>query len=279
MRIAALAALATLAVLAPAAARGDTSPGSSMGTSSGGSMNGSVPAKARALAERGRAFHDAGDYPNAIAAFTQAYVMAPSPALLFNLAQAYRLQGNCDDAALMYRRFLATNPEPDQRALAETHLASVERCLHKMALHIPVETPGPRVVAAPRSEPVAVFAAAPAPASAVSRRAQIEKDVGIGLAIGGGMSLAVAAYYAVQAHEAESDVAARYMKGGKWQDIADADARGKSAATAAKWFGAGGAVGLVGGVVTYLIGRHDEAAPLTITTMSHGVKVGVRWTY
>jgi len=277
--IATRAALATLVALAPAAARGDTSPGSSIASSSGGSMNGSgtgtVPAKARALAERGRALHDAGDYPNAIAAFTQAYVMAPSPALLFNLAQAYRLQGDCDDAALMYRRFLATNPEPDQRTLAETHLASVERCLHKMALHIPIETPGPRAVAAPRSEPVAAFAAAPA----VSRRAQIEKDVGIGLAIGGGVSLAVAAYYAVQAHEAESDVAARYMKGGKWQDIADADARGRSAATSAKWFGAGGAVGLVGGVVTYLIGRHDEAPPLTITTMSHGVKVGVRWAY
>ena len=35
--------------------------------------------------------------------------------LLFNLAQAYRLQGNCDDAALMYRRYLATNPGVEQR--------------------------------------------------------------------------------------------------------------------------------------------------------------------
>src|SRR5215470_15454178 len=122
-----VAVLAALALAAPAEVRADNA------------WSGAVPAKARALAERGRAYHDAGDYAAAITAFTQAYVMAPSPALLFNLAQAYRLQGDCDDAALMYRRYLATGPSLDERALAESHLATVERCVHKIALHIPVE--------------------------------------------------------------------------------------------------------------------------------------------
>lgn len=257
---------ATLAVavvaLAPASARADD-------------MTAGVPTKARTLVERGRAAHDAGDYTAAIAAFTQAYVMAPSPALLFNLAQAYRLQGNCDDAALMYRRFLATGPAPEQRALAETHLATVERCLHKLALHIPLEVQSTRQVAMRSPEPLAAIAAAPAP----RRRAQIEKDVGIGLAIGGGVSLAVAAYYAVQAHDAESDVAAMYAHGGKWADIAPIDERGKSAATTAKIFGAGGAIGLAGGIVTYLIGRHDDGPPVTVGPISHGLQVGVRWAY
>ena len=77
-----------------------------------------VPAKARALAERGRADHDRGDYGAAIAEFTEAYALAPSPALLFNLAQAYRLAGRCDDAALMYRRYLTGDPAPGRpRAL------------------------------------------------------------------------------------------------------------------------------------------------------------------
>jgi tetratricopeptide (TPR) repeat protein len=233
-----------------------------------------IPAKARSLADRGRAAHDVGDYPAAIAAFTQAYVIAPSPALLFNLAQAYRLQGNCDDAALMYRRYLATNPRPEQRALAEAHLASVERCLHKIALHIPVETASGRPIAPPVVPPSTTAVAAPA-----SRRARIEKDIGLGLAIGGGVSLAIAAYYAVQAHEAEDEVGAAFAKGGRWQDIAPIDARGKSAATAAKLFGAGGALGLAGGIVTYLIGRHDEGPPLTVATTRHGLQLGVRWLY
>src|SRR5262245_12927006 len=119
-------AVAIAPILAPIAAAADSA------------APGAVPAKARTLAERGRASHDAGDYASAIAAFTQAYVIAPSPALLFNLAQAYRLQGDCEDAALMYRRYLATNPSPEGRALAEMHLASVERCIHMLSLHIPV---------------------------------------------------------------------------------------------------------------------------------------------
>ena len=69
-----------------------------------------IPNKARLLAEKGRAFHNAGDYNNAVSAFKEAYVLAPSPGLLFNIAQAYRLGGNCDEAAWMYRRFLDTNP-------------------------------------------------------------------------------------------------------------------------------------------------------------------------
>jgi len=201
-------------------------------------------------------------------------VIAPNPALLFNLAQAYRLQGNCDDAALMYRRYLATNPDPEQRALAEFHLAAVERCVHKLALHIPVETASGHVITAPPPQPLLV--AAPVPTSS---RAQIEKDIGIGLVLGGGVSLAVAAYYAVQAHDAADEVAAGYAQGAKWKDIAATDARGRSAATTAKVFGTGGALGLAGGIVTYLIGRHNEQPPVTIATTRHGVAIGARWAF
>lgn len=236
---------------------------------------GGVPAKARALAERGRASHDAGDYAAAIAAFTQAYVMAPSPALLFNLAQAYRLQGDCDDAALMYRRYLATNPSPEGRALAEMHLASVERCIHMLSLHIPVESPSGRIVTPPPREKLAAALAAPAP----SRKAAIEKDVGVGLAIGGSVALAAAGYYAVVAHNAANDVAEAYARGAKWKDVAATDARGKSASSRAKVLGAGGAIGIAGGVVTYLIGKHTEGVPVTVATTRQGVEVGMSWAF
>jgi tetratricopeptide (TPR) repeat protein len=252
--------LAAALASAPMAARGDESP---------------IPDKARILAKRGRAFHDAGNYSNAIEAFTQAYVIAPSPALLFNLAQAYRLQGNCNDAALMYRRFLTTHPEPEQRALAETHLASVERCMYKLALHIPVE-PGARSRLVPEPPSAAVAATRDAPASS---RAQIEKEVGIGLVAGGSLSLAIAAYYALEAHRAADDVTAAYAKGGQWKDIAHSDARGRWAATTAQLFGAGGALGIASGIVTYLIGKRDEQPPVMVAPTRHGLSVGVRWTF
>lgn len=240
----------------------------------------SVPAKARTLAARGRAAHDAGNYSGAIAAFTQAYAMAPAPALLFNLAQAYRLQGNCDDAALMYRRFIATNPSPEVRSLAENHLATVERCMHKLALNIPVGS-------TPASAPGFVASAAPMhPQASVaisldrpSRKAELEKDVGIGLVIGGSTSLAIATYYAFRAHNASNDVAAAYAKGAKWKDIAPIDARGKSAESRAQLFGVGGALGVAGGVVTYLIGKHTEQTPVMVVPTGHGVEVGMTWAF
>ncbi len=234
-----------------------------------------IPAKARSLAERGRAYHDAGDYADAIEAFKAAYVIAPSPALLFNLAQSYRLSGNCDDAALMYRRYLASDPTPEGRALAETHLATVERCLHKLALHIPVEAPGSAAVAAPPSPTAALTVDLPSS----SRKAKLEKDIGIGLGIGGVAALTVAAYYAYEAHDAADQVAAAYAHGAKWKDVAPIDARGKSASTTAQIFGIGGGVGLASGIALYVIGKRSEAIPVHVGPTRHGGEVSVRWQF
>jgi tetratricopeptide (TPR) repeat protein len=236
-----------------------------------------VPAKARTLAERGRAYHDAGDYAGAITAFTQAYVIAPSPALLFNLAQAYRLQGDCEDAALMYRRYLSTNPSPEGRGLAEMHLAKVERCVHMRSLNIPVEAPPGRPATPPPRAKLKVAAATdPAP----SRRAQLEKDIGIGLVLGGSVALAAATYYTVAAHNASNDIEAAYAMGAKWKDIAPIDERGKTASSRAKILGAGGVLGIAGGIVTYLIGRHTERIPLAVASTRHGgVELGMSWAF
>jgi len=255
------AVLATaLLFFAPVAARAE------------GKWSGEVPAKARALAERGRALHDAGDYANAIVAFTQAYAMAPSPALLFNLAQAYRLQGDCDDAALMYRRFLATGPSPDRTALAEAQLVNVERCIHRLSMHIPDETA--RGTAAP-----------PLPADGSvtlemprSRKAAIEKDVGIGLAGGGTVALGLAVYYAVQAHNASNDVADAYAHGARGSDIAPIDQRGKTASRNAEISGAAAAAGIAGGITMYLIGRHTERTAV-VTPTAHGAEVSMSWSF
>jgi tetratricopeptide (TPR) repeat protein len=241
-----------------------------------------VPAKARTLAARGRAYHDAGDYTNAITAFTQAYVMAPSPALLFNLAQAYRLQGDCDDAALMYQRYLATNPSPEGRALAEGHLANVERCMHKIALHIPAETTATSSSSAMTGAPAAAITGE---ASGPSHRAAIEKDVGIGLTIAGTGALAAALYFAVQAHDASSDVSNAEAPPGKGPgkgggNVGALDQRGESAASNARILAIGGGVGVVSGVVMYMLGRRDEQAPVVVAPLARGgAQVSMRWAF
>lgn len=234
-----------------------------------------VPQKARALAERGRAFHDARDYPNAIIAFKEAYVMAPSPGLLFNLAQAYRLQGNCDDAAMFYRRYINTGPSPEARVIAEGHLGSVERCVHQRRLNIRVdESVGAEP--APGAPDGSLFLGD----SKAARRGALQKDVGIGLTIGGGIAMSAALYYAFDAHNASSSIEEAYANGAKWKDVEPIDQRGERSARLARIFGVGGGMAIVGGVTLYLLGKRAERlAPIALVPSKRGAEVSLAWRF
>lgn len=233
-----------------------------------------IPAKARALADRGRAYHDAGDYGNAIIAFKEAYVMAPSSGLLFNLAQDYRLQGNCDDAALMYRRYLATNPSSEGKAIAEEHLATVERCARKISLGIPQDGGTPVVIETDRDSGSLFATAQP------SHRAQLEKDIGLGLTVGGAVALGIGAFYWNRASDAQATVEDGYAHGATWKDLQPIDERGRDSARMAKIFGVGGGVAVATGVTLYLLGRRAERmAPIAVAPAKHGATVNVSWQF
>ncbi len=233
-----------------------------------------IPEKARSLAQQGRAFHDKGDYGRAVAAFKEAYVIAPSPALLFNLAQAYRLQGNCDDAAMMYRRYLGTYPAADGRALAEGHLATVERCISKRSLNIKMDESAAYLNVSNPPQDLGVVDPTPTPERRQTDGASsgtLKKRIGMGVAIGGGVALVAAAYYGVSAYNAGQDVERLSAGGGKGHEIKEADARGASAARNAKILGIGGAVAATTGVALYILGVRDERAQaFTIAPTSTG---------
>jgi tetratricopeptide (TPR) repeat protein len=234
-----------------------------------------VPNKARALADRGRAAHDQHDYAGAIAAFTEAYAIAPAPALLFNLAQAYRLAGRCDDASLMYRRFLASNPPDDARALAEIHLVAVERCAHKLD-----------VVADPKPAKIALPKAPLHPAVIGDNRSAhgTHAKIGLGLAIGGAVALGVAGYYALDAHDTSQEVQRRYQGGEKWKQLAELDAKGERSATIARVAGVTGLVAAAVGA-TVMVKEHRakkrEGGKRTVVVapLARGANVSLMWRY
>ncbi len=234
-----------------------------------------IPQKARSLAEKGRALHNSGDYGNAIVAFKEAYVMAPSSGLLFNLAQAYRLQGNCDDASLMYRRYLDTEPSPDAKTIAKAHLHSVERCVQKRGLDIafaPTSTPGSLQ---PPDPDGTMYMEAPR-----SARPEIQKNVGIGLTIGGAIALSIAGYYAYDASSASSSIEDAYARGAKWKDVAAIDERGERSARFAKILGVGGGLAVVGGVTMYLLGKRAERlTPIAVLPTKSGAEVSYAWRF
>jgi tetratricopeptide (TPR) repeat protein len=229
----------------------------------------SVPNRARALAERGRAAHDARDYAAAIAAFTEAYALAPAPGLLFNLAQAYRLRGNCDDAVLMYRRFLATGPADDARLLAESHLSTVERCQAAQYVAQGPQIPEPRTMPAPLR-----LTKAETPARAPKRTGE---KVGLGLVVTGGATLLLAGYYGLESHQAENEVERRYANGEKWRNLADRAAEGDRASTIAKISLGVGAAAIAAGATVLVIDHRKHRKTLRIEPVSGGARIGMSW--
>jgi tetratricopeptide (TPR) repeat protein len=71
------------------------------------------------LYNQGQTAYDKADYPTAIADWQQSYKLSGASGLLFNLAQAYRLGGQCKKALFTYQRFIALDPAAEQRALAD----------------------------------------------------------------------------------------------------------------------------------------------------------------
>jgi tetratricopeptide (TPR) repeat protein len=228
-----------------------------------------VPEKARLLAERGRALHDAGDYAGAIAAYKEAYVLAPRPGLLFNLAQAYRLSGDCDDAAFMYRRFLESNPTEDRRAIAEANLATVSKCGHGgLALVVAQPAPAP-MLAVSKHAP-----AGPEPAPSTAMR-----DVGTYLAVGGAAALVVAGGFAYEAHQASDEVTQAYNNGMTVTNLSQQDASGRRDATIAEVAAGVGGAAAITGAILIAVGLHEEAGHVAISPNLHGGEVKLSWTF
>jgi tetratricopeptide (TPR) repeat protein len=85
-------------------------------------------ARSKALYDEGSRAYKAGDYRRAVERFLAAYELSRAPAILFNIAQAYRLDGACEEALVYYRRSLAEEPDAANRAEVEERIEEMERC-------------------------------------------------------------------------------------------------------------------------------------------------------
>ncbi len=99
---------------------------------------------ARAHLDRGLSEYDAGNFRAAAVEFQAAYAIDPRREILYVWAQAERLAGDCEQAAILYRKFLALDPPGDEAAKARARLADCEAALRTAR---PVASPPPPVVA------------------------------------------------------------------------------------------------------------------------------------
>jgi tetratricopeptide (TPR) repeat protein len=101
--------------------------------------------------EKGKRFFDLLKYSEAAEEYEKAYLAAPDPVMLFNIAQCHRLNDQPDEAIRFYKSYLRNAPSAVNRADVEKRIAEMEKLSeerHKQG-SAPVVAPGPGPVVAP----------------------------------------------------------------------------------------------------------------------------------
>lgn len=172
--------------------------------------------------DAGLALFDKGDYGKAIDEFTAAYGIDPKPKVLFALAQARRLSGDCDTAMDLYNKYLATLPSEAQTDAAKAAMKLCDGKTHATqvteppATHDEVTTPPPAVethtVPPPAEVAPEVMPPEPPPVTGVEphRPWYRRHPIGAGLSAGGAISIGVGVGFLISAnatkHRAEDEM-------------------------------------------------------------------------
>jgi tetratricopeptide (TPR) repeat protein len=116
-----------------------------------------------------------GEFPRAVEEYRAAYNAKPEPSILYNIAQAYRLAGNLQQAVFFYRSYLHTLPNAENRAEVTERIAAIDEQLkaEKAVTTKPPNTlaPVPPIETQPIPPPGANEKPASAPPAAVVEEA------------------------------------------------------------------------------------------------------------
>jgi hypothetical protein len=203
------------------------------------------------LFNAGQAAYDRGDYALAIDRWQVAYQLSKEPALLYNIAQAQRLAGDCKRAVSSYKQFITGDPTSDRRPLAEDFVRELDAECGAVKLRV---TPHPVVIAS------------------AGNRLKVA-----GLASGGiGVSLLASGLLLGKHASTLGDrVTSACSVSCDWNTEKDTDATGhRDAAIGYVLDGVGIAV-ILGGAVVYYVG--GSAGRVTVTPISREGGAAVLW--
>lgn len=249
-------------------------------------------AKAKAKYEEGLRHYNLADYPQAIAAWREAYLLSKAPILLFNLGQAYRLSSDCTQAMRFYENYKREEPDPKNKAELED---AIKLCAAAAATKPDPVKPDPVKPDPVRPDPIKPDPGKPDPVDPEpAKAAPIEPDepdepdevtataapgrtlriAGIGVGGAGVLLGAAAIYFGVQASAAASDLDGFTGEWGPAQQ--DRDAAGKRHASRAVTLGAVSAGAILAGGIMYFLGKRagDSAETLAIAPTAGGLQVG-----
>jgi hypothetical protein len=231
----------------------------------------STEARARALSDEGLAHFRQHEYDPAIAAFRASYALSPQVVLLFDIAQAYRLGGDCDNALQFYRRYAAAATAVPNRAALDGRIHEMEQCA-RANLPPPIVAPPsvvtPPPVAAPPASAAPPIAAPPVTTSPppsrgqTARRARRQQLGGIITFATGAAILGVAVYFSVDGANAQSSLQRELTLDSRWLALEQTtDARGRRDNLTADVLYGVGAAAIAGGALLFGLGRRLEHVP------------------
>jgi tetratricopeptide (TPR) repeat protein len=208
--------------------------------------------------ERGRRLYDVGSYADAISEFKQAYMLDPDASYLFNIAQAYRLDGDCASAADFFKKYLKADPTSDRRAKIDKLIAECKPREPEPAQPEPAPVTG--APAEPDEPPP------PLPDPGRGRR-----RIGLVTALGGGLLLITGGVLAASASSLESKVEDACRAQCNWEDVRGLDAKAQTRSTLSTVAFITGGAAIVTGTVLYLWGRRmTREARLSIAPTPSG---------
>lgn len=216
-------------------------------------------ADAAALYDQGKVHYDLAEYTQAIAKWKGSYRLSKEPLLLFNIAQAYRLSGNCAEANRFYLTYQKLVPKPPNAAELA---AAMEKCAGiEPATGESVVEPGPAVQPQPQPAPVAPPAPVVTPPVHVDAYADRGKPLRIaGIATVGAGILAggLAVVFAASARDKSNAIADQPIGTRFDPDLVQTESDGRGAQTRARIFGIAGLAAVGAGGALWWFG-HQRA--------------------
>ena len=110
--------------------------------------------EAEHLFEQARAYLAEGEFERAVDLFERSFALSSEPLLVYDIAHAYRVKGDCDSALRQYRRYLQLTKEQPPGTSDEPRRLALQRSidLERQCGQPLVSRPAPPTTAAP--EPV-----------------------------------------------------------------------------------------------------------------------------
>ena len=252
--------------------------------------------KAKDLYEQGNTHYDLAEYDQAIELFKQAYALSHRPTLLYNIAQAYRLKNDCEQALQVYKNYLRVDPNSPFRAKVETRIAEMETCV-KDPSRKPVGTEAIQKdqnggaaggdkshETRPRPDVIPPGGGGGPGAGEATRGGSTKKLIGLITAGVGVAAIGTGVYFSLQASDKADQVAAACPTSAPcdWNDeLAGLQSDGQDAQRNAIILYSVGGAAVAGGVVLYLLGAHEAAAApqLSFAPQRGGGSVAAAWTF